>query len=240
MSRRPRHQRTWRRPQQGWCWPWQLKAYYADDNVEQRLALLQRVWIGSRNVAALSDALQIISEAGITCQWVTTAAREMLSTPSELAQWSKQHRRDLMDRVRQERFDEGRDQEYGLGLSRIEAADYVVEALQATPAATTRAAMLKLVSTMKRNEARAFGRYYVGAGSAQWQAEHFPWHSTPAHQALVWKWRHRAAARGNARMRDAEGADLRYVRQLVARGDARAQQTLNFYNEIKSRDRSTP
>ena len=142
-------------------------------------------------------------------------ACEAIRNATEVKGWIKRHNRDRLDIVRAQRFEEARDAETGLGLSRTEAAAYAAESLRGTRAATTPAAVLKLISRMKRNHAKAFGRYYVGADSLHWEAHHFRERLPSEDNALIWKWRHRAASRGNARMREAEEADLRHVRQRV-------------------------
>ena len=83
--------------------------------------------------------------------------------------WGKRYKRDLLDVVRALRYDEARDSDGGLGLSRTEAAEYAAQSLRGTPARTTGAAVLKLISRMKANHERAFGRYYLYGGSIAWE-----------------------------------------------------------------------
>ena len=98
---------------------------------------------------------------------------------------------------------------------------------------------MKLVSAMKRNDARAFGRYYLYAGSIHWDTKHFTRYSTTERSRLIWKWRHRAAVRGNAQMRDAEDVDLKYVRQAAAHGEKQAKTTLRLYDDLQRQDKRT-
>ena len=205
MSRRPLgQQRVWsrRNPDDAvrplpFLWPWRAKAFYPGvDDPRKKLALLKAVWTGSRNYAALLDALHIVTHADIPCAWVTDAARKSIAKPADVSRWWRRHARDLLDIIRAEAFAEGRyDSTREVRLSRDEAAQFGVERLRGTPAATSVDALKKLLTRMRANDARAFGRYYLGAGSVYWEAKYFLRHSTPESQALYKKFRHRAAVR---------------------------------------------
>ena len=227
MSRVPRgHQRTWIR-EKGYrpcpfLWPAQTRLQYRGIDALEHLNRLERVWNGSRNLAALSDALQLITAENIPRRWVTEAASDAIRKPDDVKRWAKRRRRDLLDVIRAMYYEKGRDEQDGLGLSREESAEYAVDWLKGTPAATTVPAMLKLISRMKNNHARAYGRYYLGAGSMFYIDKLVPPGITDNRSLAVLKWRHRAALRGNDRMRKAEAIDLLHARRRAAKeGDDR-------------------
>jgi hypothetical protein len=171
----------------------------------------------------------------------TKAAAQAIGDPRERNVWQKKYYKDLLNVVRAETYEWGKSNvdDGGLGLSRTEACDFAAEWLRGTMAETTGGAVDDTLKDMKRNDAHAFGRYYLCSGLNQWHTKHFPPYHTAARAALIWKWRHRAAVRGNERMRDAEMADLTHVRQNVARGDKMARETLKLYERLQSEDKLT-
>jgi hypothetical protein len=163
------HQRTWTQSDDRPCpflWPWRSTPLHSWEDLRERLGELNGIWTRSRNYGALFDALQIIAENDVSYPWATSAAARAIGDTRQLKAWEKQYSKDLRDVVRAEEWQWARSAEDdgGLGLSRSEAADFAAEWLRGTLAEMTGAAVLKLLSKMKRNDARAFGRYYLCNG----------------------------------------------------------------------------
>jgi hypothetical protein len=65
------------------------------DYIGALLRDLERLWLGSRNWALVTYALQVCGTMNVCPQWVATAAAEALRRPEALAEWRKQHDLDL-------------------------------------------------------------------------------------------------------------------------------------------------
>lgn len=194
---------------------------------QRRLDLLERVWAGSRNYSAVFDALAVVGHRGdIVCPaWLLRAAREAIKKPEDVARWKRQHLRDILDSIRLSTFSNFRYGEEGKELvSRDEAARYTADLLSGTRAATTKDVVLKLVSKMKRNDARAWGRYYLGAGTLVLESKIIHENgTTPKHLKVYREWRRRAAQRGDTMAQKIEAAEAQYRKsEAVKTGQARA------------------
>ena len=185
------------------------------------------MWKGSRNYAALFDGLVIAQETDVTEPWVLVGAREAILDASAVQAWKKRYRKDMVDVVRCMYFEDGREH----GLSRPESAEYAADVLRGTLAECTPDGVGRLVSRMRRNESESFGRYYLGAGSAQWSFKHFQRRHSSQLETM-WKWNQRAAARGNERSKATLERDLWDLKNQASRGGRKNLQRLRTLQSI--------
>ena len=234
QSRLHKRQRAWRRSEGSLLpWPWRSRSLYSSEDPHRRLEVLQRIWDGSRNYGALNDALSIIATSGIVAAWAVRGARAAFRAPDAVSKWRRQYAQDLLEIVRIDEFEGARD----LGLSRAEAAACTCDRLRHTDAACqSPAALLRRISRVIENERQAFGRYYLCAGTAQWENAKFrirPRRSPDQNaESLVvtWKWLQRASVRGNEQARDSVESNRAYAERCAVKGDAISIKALHLFD----------
>lgn len=201
MARNSRgRQRVWSSEQEplSFLWPWIAVPYYPHEAVPSKLYRLERIWSMSGNYAAVIDALYIVNAAGVQCpDWAAEAARRAIAAPEPVARWKVKRQKDLIDVVRASTFLEARyDSENGRALlSRDQAAEFTVEWLRGSSAATTIDGLKRLLSRMRANEKRAFGRYYLAGGSLWWRKKYFPGPTAADRRRLHRGWHQQKTAR---------------------------------------------
>lgn len=213
-----RRQKTWRKHESYVVpWPWRYHALQIGEEPVSRLLNLKDVWESSRNYAALHDALAVVADYptksgtdGVT--WTTRACLELMADPSAYVRWKERYRKDLLDVIRVREFEQARE----LDLTRDEAAEGAREVLGGTPAASTTAAISRLVSSVQAREKKTPGRYYLGAGTGAWRDQLFRNQGAQVMEAY-WRLHHRAAKRGDRNSELHLQTELRYAKKNAHR-----------------------